>query len=169
MELLIVVFLFLAVVAVAFSCERYLKRRWQSFVHGEARSYSRPWATAPVYHAEVVSHNFIQKLINFFKGQRREGYQFAVMVLSPAKRVTSENTPFRTRTRVPLTDSRCATHPPDDVMGNYIIARPDGHQHAESLLLDRFHLFWSLRTSYLACQTILLFTWLRCVTDVSTK
>ena len=88
--------------------------------------------------------------------------------------VTVENTPFLTRTRVLLTDNRSATHPPDDAMGNYIIARPDEVDHAESLLLGRFHRFWSLRTNFdaslLPIRSILLYTWLlpciRCAQEI---
>ena len=158
-----------AVFAIIYCCKSSLalrRRREQSYTYREGHSVSCSSlrAASSVYCAGVVDHNFIQKLINFFKGQRREGYQFAVMVLSPATRVTVENTPFLTRTRESLTDNRSATHPPDGAMGNYIIARPDGHHHAESLLLGRFHRFWSLRTNFdaslLPIRSILLYTWL---------
>ena len=151
------------------------RQREQSFTNREAHSYSRPLdVVPPVHRVGVVDHNFIQMLIRSFNGQRREGYQFAVMVLSPATRVTVENTPFLTRTRVLRTDNRSATHPPDGAMGNYIIARPDGYHHAESLLLERFHRFWSLRTNFdaslLPIRSILLYTWLlpciRCAQEI---
>lgn len=108
-----------------------------------------------------VSHSFVQYLIDSFKYQRTEGYQFAVLVLSPASYVTPNNTPLLRTTGVMLTDSTTETHPPDHALHNYVTGRPDGHHHAEVLLLNRFGRLWLMRNSLPStCQSIALYTWL---------
>ena len=109
----------------------------------------------------LVDRGFIQHLVNTFKGQCVQGYQFAVLVLSPERYITRENTGFKSTVPIALTDNTNPTHPPVEALGNYIVARPDGPHHAEGLLMSRFHSVWERRLQNLClCQSIVLYSWL---------
>ncbi len=107
---------------------------------------------------------FIQNLVSTFEKQRKNHmYQFAVLFISPYQDINTDNGIFQITKMgesgdYEATDSDCPTFPPDQDLGNYITARPDQPDHAETLLLDRFRALWA--RNWQACRTILLYTWL---------
>ena len=100
---------------------------------------------------EPIDGTFVDDVVRTFKGQRIQGYQFAVLVLSPECQVTLRHMPAYA-----MTNSSSPTHPPDHTLQNYIVARPDG-DHTEVLLLQRFPTLLARNTP--GCQSIVLYTW----------
>ncbi len=119
----------------------------------------------------------IRNLIDLFKHQRARKYQFAVLYLSPEERLSVENMSFRTRqgtvsTPDEATDRNSRIFPPGGKLFNYLTARPDGQDHAEALLMDRFNSLmrcYSIHESKPICKTILLFTWILPCDDCKQK
>ena len=109
----------------------------------------------------------INNLVDLFHHQRVRGHQFSVLYLSLEEELTVENVAFKTKGGVvstpdEATDKDCAVFPPDENSLNYLTARPDGKNHAEALILERFN---SLTRSFYRAhrhtfKTILLFTWI---------
>ena len=112
---------------------------------------------------EPIDGTFVDDVVRTFKGQRIQGYQFAVLVLSPECQVTLRHMPAYA-----MTNSSSPTHPPDHTLQNYIVARPDG-DHTEVLLLQRFPTLLARNTP--GCKSILLYSWflpcLRCAEEIA--
>ena len=115
---------------------------------------------------KVQFHDFIQTLVSLFEYQRMKNYQFAVLLLSAHLDINEENTKFETRCGEVCTSEEAAnyTHPsfpPESMMSNYVVARPEGF-HAEKFLLDNFPIllnqYYSLHK--MPCQHILLYSWM---------
>lgn len=105
-----------------------------------------------------VYHNLVQMLVDRFEGQRIKGYQFAVLFLSPEADVSDTGrVKIWAKTGAEDTNSTYSTHPLDNYFGNFIVARPNGQQHAEKLLMGKFDKLWSKNQD---CKTIVLYTWL---------
>ena len=105
-----------------------------------------------------IDKKFVPNIVETFKDQRIQGYQFAVLIFSPHYPVTIKPKPSRT-----MTDKTCLTYPPKSALRDYIVARPDGvgckeQCHAEELLLKRFKELLARNQS--SCKSIVLYTWL---------
>ena len=99
----------------------------------------------------------VKKLVAKFKDQRKiSNSEFAVLVLSPEEISTIEKTICWSRNGA-LTNRMLSTYPPDNDLGNFMVARPDG-LHAEVLLMHRFNSLWARQSRH--CKTILLYSWL---------
>ena len=104
-------------------------------------------------------HGIIQHVVKVFETQRQQNYQFAVLFLSSETNITRR---VQYRTKSGIVDSSNATNrssptfPLDRDVCNYITARPDGRDHAEKLIMDKFHLLLRDRS----CRSIVLYTWL---------
>ena len=110
---------------------------------------------------EPIDGTFVDDVVRTFEGQRIQGYQFAVLVLSPECQVTLRHMPAYA-----MTNSSSPTHPPDHTLQNYIVARPDG-DHAEVLLLQRFPTLLARNTP--GCQSIVLYSWFLPCQDCAEK
>ena len=105
-----------------------------------------------------VYHDLVQMLVNRFEGQRKEKYQFAVLILSSETDASKiERGKIWAKKGVVDTNSAYSTHPRDIELNNFMVARPHGPYHAEKLLMDKFN---KLRSKNKDCKTIVLYTWL---------
>ena len=108
-------------------------------------------------------HSVIQHAVKVFEKQRQQKYQFAVLFLSSETNIT-RRIQYRTKDGIvdlcKTTDREHPTFPLDEDLYNYITARPDGGDHAEDLIMNKFY---SLLRNYLkkqSCRSIILYTWL---------
>ena len=115
----------------------------------------------------ATEHNALtQKIVDLFENQRKENFQFAVLILLSEESTRDVifwikfggdyNLPDR------FTNSAQPTYPPKKQFCNFIAARPDGEYHAEEQLMEQFdHLLESYQSTTLpACRKVVLFTWL---------
>ena len=124
------------------------------------------WQQRSVYTSQGAFHGLVQRIVNTFRHQRLQGYQFAVLILSPYQDVARKLTLLTRTSEVTTLDqaTNCnnPTYPFHHDLCNYVTARPDGPTHAEALLMNRFD---PLIRSYNAqempeCRSILIYTWL---------
>ena len=102
---------------------------------------------------QELNEGFAGDIVIIFKDQRTRGtQQFAILIITPNFQVTLKKTPPFT-----VTDNSSPTYPPDDALGDYIVARPHRSHHAEALLMGRFPTLLALNTP--GCQSIVLYSW----------
>ena len=117
---------------------------------------------------EVGYYNqMVQRMVPLFEKQREKNYQFAVLYLSSERKLSIENTKFRTRLGEVIdsyeaTDCSKSTFPQDDNLGNFIAGRPKAQHHAEKKILNRFEKLWGCYNSSNSepCHHIVLYTWM---------
>jgi hypothetical protein len=115
-------------------------------------------------------HAFVQRIVYLFEQQRRRGqYQFAVLFLSalPIQDINARNMIFQTQrgvVRAPndASNSEHLRFPPDDMLCNYMTARPVGDCHAEVRLMKDFETLLSIYNSLKmpSYRSVVLYTWL---------
>ena len=111
--------------------------------------------------------NFIaQRVIPGFEGQRRQRYQFAVLLLVPESALNNINLmslqPNDYYNQQPLVNNINASSPNRQHYRNYVAARPEGGRHSEVTLLEELpHLWKAFVASYHVIPSyIILYSWM---------
>jgi deoxycytidylate deaminase len=115
-------------------------------------------------------HEFVQRIVPLFEQQRnimRKQYQFAVLFPSPhrVQDINAHNVIFQTQGCVVRTPSDAINtgqfrFPLDDMLCNYMTARPTRKYHAEVKLMEKFETLLNACKYNTQCRSIVLYSWL---------
>ena len=99
---------------------------------------------------------FMRNVISQFRGQRLQGDQFAVLIFTTESRLNRMRG-MQFHPSYPLVNNRYPYFPRDD-LGNYIVARPEGH-HSEKIIFHQRHLLQDVYRN-VNPRCIILYSWI---------